>query len=359
MSIIFRITIFFFISITWMSGQSCINNPSIQQGDLNPAPLISGSGGVIKFSYYENLLDYAGYLSDPVSLTVCFLNIEPVNGTASVTGSFAGFFGWKYDKTSNCLFGIQNQTIIGGTGGIIKVIFNPINNIECPNKQMGFNANIQPAACMNGINQLSDDTESVYACSIQPDIVPVELALFAGKEENCLGHINWSTQSEINFSHFELEKSTDGSRFYTITSIEGTGSQSQSSTYSFIDKQLKANNFYRLKSVDFDGQIAYSKIIFIKKDCAKTNLEFDIYPNPVINNQLFIQIDSKWREQATSFLITDMLGRVVQRFDTILEKGGNEVKLNVENLANATYLLTVEGKDLTTQSRKFIKLSSQ
>lgn len=160
-------------SVVLVKGQTCANNPSIQQGDVNPAPLIFGQPGEISFSFFENLLDYTDEENDPVSITVCMLNLEPINGTASVGGNFDQVFDWVYDSTSNCLQGVQNQDIYGGTGGWISVNVNVKNFKACPNNQIGFIANLQPAACMNGANQTTDDNESVYTCSIMDTTVVI------------------------------------------------------------------------------------------------------------------------------------------------------------------------------------------
>lgn len=160
---VFKLTALLILFSTQLLHSQCVNNPSIQQGNITPAPLVCNTG-TAQFTYFENLLDYSGWQTDPVVITVCLLNITPQNGASSVGGNFHQTFNWLYDPTSNCLQGTQNQTILGGTGGLITIDFEILTPIACPNNQMGFNANIQPAACMNGINETVDDTESVYTC---------------------------------------------------------------------------------------------------------------------------------------------------------------------------------------------------
>lgn len=350
--VLFAMTMLF--ACPTMFGQ-CINNPSLQSGDINPAPLTSGAGGILQFTYFENLLEYTDDEGDPISLTVCLLNLSPVGGPSAVSGSFAAKFNWVYDPGTNCLQGMQNQDILSGDGGVISVAFNQVNEIECPDNQMGFNANLQPAACMNGINQTTDDTESVYTCT--SEILPIELSHFDGKVEDCKGVLSWGTSAEIDFSHFELEKSIDGERFFLFETIQGKGSPTTSASYSFVDETLRATNLYRLKSVDLDGTFSYSKLILLEKDCAKANLAFDIFPNPVIYNQLTVQIDSEWRNQDATIVITDVLGRVLMERPTVLGKGGNEVKLNVGALADASYFISVQGDKWEKEAKKFVKLS--
>jgi hypothetical protein len=150
-------------------SQTCTNNPSVQAGDINPAPLVNGNGGQLSFTYLENGDAYTNEENDPVTLIICLLNIGPVNGISSVGGSFSSTFDWQYDPSLNCFLGTQNQDILAGDGGSITIDFEQTNTIECPSNQMGFNVNIQPAACMNGSNLVDDDNEFSFTCNTTLD----------------------------------------------------------------------------------------------------------------------------------------------------------------------------------------------
>lgn len=340
---------------SFVFGQTCINNPSIQQGDVNPAPLTPGAGGTLSFTYVENLTDYSNFQTDPVSVTVCLLNVAPVNGASSVAGAFASSFNWVYDGTSNCLQGTQNQTIFGGTGGLITVAFNQTNPIQCPSNQMGFNANLQPAACMNGINETVDDTESVYTCT--DILLPLSIAYFKGVAGNCQGFIEWATESETNLSHFELEKSTDGVSFSSIQTFLPKGNASEGARYTYTDKALRNINLYRLKSVDNDGTIAYSKLIQLEKECDIKDGDFDIYPNPVQNEELNIQLEATFDNQDVILVISDVLGRVLSTHNIQITEGTNFIDIDVSHLSAATYFVSFRNEKHLTDSKKFIKVS--
>jgi len=163
------LTAFILFCLSSVFSQTCINNPSIQGGDIIPAPLENGNGGQLSFTYVENGDNYTDEENDPVTLTLCLLNIGPVDGVNSIGGTFSSTFDWQYDPALNCFLGTQNQDILASSGGSITVDFVQTNTIECPSNQMGFNANIQPAACMNGTNQVNDDNESSYTCNTTLD----------------------------------------------------------------------------------------------------------------------------------------------------------------------------------------------
>lgn len=77
----------------------------------------------------------------------------------------------------------------------------------------------------------------------------------------------WSTSSEKDASHFEIERSNDGMVFSTIGSVKAAGNSNSKKDYSFSD--YSADNkqiYYRLKQLDLDGTFAYSKMIFVNLD---------------------------------------------------------------------------------------------
>jgi len=151
-------------TVTVTSPAICQNNPALLQGAITPAPL-TGTTGVLEFSFIENLNDYTAWQTDPIVLTLCLLNVSPQNGVSSVGGSYHQTFNWLYDASSNCFQGTQNKIIIGGDGGPITVDFKVDTAIVCPRNQLGFNVVLQPPACMASTNQTADDSEDAYTCS--------------------------------------------------------------------------------------------------------------------------------------------------------------------------------------------------
>ncbi len=151
LSILFQL---FFSQISF--GQVCINNPIIQQGNMS-----SNSGsGTLSFSFVEQLLDYTDDENNPISITVCLSNMVPRTGTVD---DATNYFTWTYNSSTNCFLGTQTSDIPGGIGGLISIDYN-ISYSACTTSNFSFNASLQPAACMNMINETVDDT--VYVSSI-------------------------------------------------------------------------------------------------------------------------------------------------------------------------------------------------
>ena len=94
--------------------------------------------------------------------------------------------------------------------------------------------------------------------------LPVELLyLEATPMENKYIRVHWSTSTEINNSGFELERSTDGVNFDFVQWIPGAGNSTEQVDYSYDDYQVLADQmyYYRLKQVDYDGEVEYTYIV--------------------------------------------------------------------------------------------------
>lgn len=98
----------------------------------------------------------------------------------------------------------------------------------------------------------------------------------------------WSTATEINCDKFEVERSIDGVRFETICTKKGSGSSSLVHTYEAMDYSPEFGiNYYRIKEINFDGEVMYSKIVSEKNDFITGIITLS--PNPASGNIIYLQ----------------------------------------------------------------------
>ena len=91
--------------------------------------------------------------------------------------------------------------------------------------------------------------------------LPVKLGGIKAYEKQEGIQIDWTSYSEDNVLRYEIERSSDGSNFNSIGTVDAMNSNSMNH-YNFIDTDpLRGNNFYRLRSIDADGQYSYSVIL--------------------------------------------------------------------------------------------------
>ncbi|MBL0189814.1 MAG: hypothetical protein IPQ18_00230 [Saprospiraceae bacterium] len=64
----------------------------------------------------------------------------------------------------------------------------------------------------------------------------------------------------MNSKYFEIERSSDGSRFEKIGTMNAAGTSLTESNYMFHDLNPTKRAFYRLKMIDIDGKSKYSSL---------------------------------------------------------------------------------------------------
>lgn len=108
-------------------------------------------------------------------------------------------------------------------------------------------------------------TDFTIDCNV---VLPVELTEFSVQNKNNENKLSWTTMSELNNSHFIVERSETGFEFEEIGNVAGLGNSVNKYVYSFTDKDYPEGkiNYYRLKQVDYNGAIEYHKIISIYND---------------------------------------------------------------------------------------------
>jgi murein DD-endopeptidase MepM/ murein hydrolase activator NlpD len=170
--------------------------------------------------------------------------------------------------------------------------------------------------------------------------LPVELLNFEAnaKGQNVL--LEWQTLSETNNKGFEVQKSTGLNDWETIEFIEGQGSTSERSSYSFVDQSpFGGNNYYRLKQIDFDGNFEYSEVRFVAFQRAKEVIVAEIAPNPIQNKLLNIYL-SAFPESDVDIQIINPLGQMV--FQKIIQE--KEIEINVQELPSGLYYVVIKSK---------------
>lgn len=179
-------------------------------------------------------------------------------------------------------------------------------------------------------------------------VLPVEFLNFWGKAlaDNTVQLI-WEANADDQHHYFEVERSNDGNQFTAL------GKVPQMSAFRFVDKGPKSgNNFYRIKQVDKDGTVSYSKIINVYLE---SSIKVSVYPNPV-NDQLTINIGSR-SAQAYKIQVTDMQGKVLYHVLKNITSSDTELKIDTRTWKQQLYILKVmNDKNEVVETQKIIKL---
>lgn len=178
--------------------------------------------------------------------------------------------------------------------------------------------------------------------TVKASTTPVTLASFNAIATGSKVSLSWTTATEINTDHFELERSIDGRSFKVTGTQKAKGTSSTTLNYTFSDdvSALSGSVYYRLKSIDKNGAFNYSaiKAVFVK---ATKNLITSVYPNPVkVGGNLKFGYQSTQTGTITVSILNNA-GKKVYSTSTSVNEGVNALSASTGNLSAGIYHLSV------------------
>jgi hypothetical protein len=214
---------------------------------------------------------------------------------------------------------------------------------------------------LNGANVHNDRVYSIenllgfsgFTFGFNGSTLPIQLSSFTGETDNAVNYLKWTTQSEQNSSHFEIERSVDAINFEMIGRVNAMGVSNQLKQYSFNDvNPIRGMNYYRLKMVDIDGTNANSNTIALEIKGKETT--FVLFPNPT-SDVVSYQYEAETNE-SLYMEVVNALGQVVISQTRAARVGTNSVPMNLSELAPGAYTVRVKhvGSGIT-HSEKIIK----
>ncbi len=168
--------------------------------------------------------------------------------------------------------------------------------------------------------------------------LPVLLSDFGAKNINDEIQLQWVTAAEVNCSHYNIERSSNGRDFENAGRINSLNNLRQS-TYRFIDNlPMKGVSYYRLAMVDKDGTVTYSKTVTVT---VKKGFSFAV-ENAFISSKSGISLTiSSTQQQQINFTIVDITGRVILSAPVAAQKGLNRIDKNIRALNTGIYYVKV------------------
>lgn len=163
----------------------------------------------------------------------------------------------------------------------------------------------------------------------------VKLVSFEGTYENGDVKISWKTESDADGLRYEVERSLDGQSFLPVSSMPALGNTG-SVLYSYVDHTAKSSTVYnyRLKIVNKDGKIEYSKTVVVRTKANQMGGGVYTFPNPVTTS-VDVRIDDKLLPSTAKIQISDMSGRL------LLSTSAPNSKVDLSSLTPGVYTLKV------------------
>ncbi|MDQ2720870.1 MAG: T9SS type A sorting domain-containing protein [Bacteroidota bacterium] len=200
-----------------------------------------------------------------------------------------------------------------------------------------------------------DGFTDLYKINATVSALPITLLNFKAALQPQDVKLDWTTVTEINSSHFVIQRSPDAVHFSDIATVNAAGNSSIERSYTYNDNQyLEAGSdviYYRLQMLDIDGSYKYSGVLSVKLKAGVASLR--IYPNPV-HNQLSILFSSA-TANTNELRITDVNGKQVYHQAYGAGSASNLQNINVSGFAKGSYFIQL----ITDKESKIIKFVKQ
>jgi hypothetical protein len=178
-------------------------------------------------------------------------------------------------------------------------------------------------------------------------VLPITLQSFTTTlNNNNEVNVKWTTATQSNVSHFEVQRSIDGKNFSETGIVFSNGNSTNAVNYSLTDdiSSVKANLiYYRLCAVDLDGKLQYSDIRTVRiSQTAAQSISIVTYPNPAAN-ELRVSIPSTWQNKKVTYELYNVYGQLTKKVD---EGSSSQTEtINISKLTTGMYIMKVICED--------------
>jgi hypothetical protein len=181
----------------------------------------------------------------------------------------------------------------------------------------------------------------IYTANSTSDLLPIILTQFSVEINSNTNVLTWRVENNKEVKYFEVLKSSDNENFNILT-IVNASSLSVAAKYTYKDDKTNGTSYYKLKMIDKNGLINYSKTISSKSSNGDEKL-ISTYPNPLKKGQqMNVEMMSN-KNQEASFTLVNLQGKIISSKIKDLTQGYNRIALQFGNfIAAGNYYLTVK-----------------
>ena len=150
--------------------------------------------------------------------------------------------------------------------------------------------------------------------------------------------LRWTSLFEINSYKYVVQKSSDGRTFSDLGDLQAAGNSPHTINYSFTDRQvMNGGAYYRLKLVDLDGSVDYTKIIYLNNGVASIGA-LSVFPNP-FRSEVQLKGVTASDVNSKNIKIYNAMGSEVN-YRVV---GGNSIAID-PSLPRGVYILRLKGE---------------
>ena len=119
-------------------------------------------------------------------------------------------------------------------------------------------------------------------------VLPLTITSVKATQKSTGIQVEWVVENESSIKQYEVERSADARSF--VKQHTAAAKNTALSNYNWLDENYAAgNNYYRIKSIDNNGKIEYSKVVKVFAASASSQ-EITVFPNPVKEGDINLQM---------------------------------------------------------------------
>jgi predicted phage tail protein len=172
---------------------------------------------------------------------------------------------------------------------------------------------------------------------------PVHFNKFTVKAEQGKSTLTWTVDEEESVDRYEIETSSDAKTYRLLGSVKA----SNATTYSFAGASARLKSYYRIRSVDIDGNSKYSNVIVTSDESSG---RLCVFPNPAASQ---VVLQHPLLTEGNKALIFTEDGKNV--LSLTLQSGTDKDLIDVQSLAPGMYWIKVNGSGGKVATTAFIK----
>jgi hypothetical protein len=336
-------------TVSGASNNSFVNGPIRKVGnDAFTFPIGRNGTGYVPVAILD---DNAGASN---TFTAEYFRGTPPNNTniAAVAGvnhiSYCDY--WSVDRTVagdivDVQFNWNGNNVCGGVNYVtdpssVKVVHYNGSQWDMSSPGGGTGTSGSGSVTWTGLNNYSLFALGSTSGSANP--LPVLFDNVRAYTKNDGVQLEWSNLTERDLTKYLVERSANGRDFYSINEYDPKSNQNDRADYTSFDASpLQGANFYRIKVLEVNGKIIYSKTLRVETGSKQT--AFTVYPNPVKGNQVTVALTGVQQGQYSVRMFNstgqDVFSKVITNHST-----GVTQTLQLPTVKPGVYTMLINGQ---------------
>jgi hypothetical protein len=184
-------------------------------------------------------------------------------------------------------------------------------------------------------------------------VLPVTFTTVKAYQQNENIDVEWTVENELNILKYDVEKSTDGTTFTSVSTTAVNGNNNPANAYKWIDtKAVSGNNFYRVKWYDLNGTAKYSQQVNVIIE--RKIIPFTVHPNPVLGSIIHLQFANQPAGKY-KFRLINSSGQLIWSTELFVSAGSTTQELKTGSyLPSGQYTLQIGGASNTVETQALI-----